>query len=68
MDCVPSGGGEDCNDEPVSIPIESITLHENYNATTFKNDIALIRMTKDAPLTCNCFYFFTINKINNKKI
>lgn len=55
QDCVPvSGGGYDCNDEPVIIPVETIIIHEDYNPQIkHTHDIALIRMTKEAPTTCN---------------
>ncbi|XP_026316063.1 phenoloxidase-activating enzyme-like [Hyposmocoma kahamanoa] len=52
-DCVTvSGGGIDCTDGAISIPIEKITAHPNYNpydTKTRRHDIALLRLTKPAP-------------------
>ncbi|XP_052749534.1 phenoloxidase-activating enzyme-like [Galleria mellonella] len=51
-DCVATeGGGEDCSDPPVIIPIERSIPHPQYDPTTRKNDIALIRMRQNAPFT-----------------
>ncbi|XP_026316216.1 phenoloxidase-activating enzyme-like isoform X2 [Hyposmocoma kahamanoa] len=44
-----SGGGVDCTEGAISIPIEKIIPHPNYKSKTKKNDIALLRMAKPAP-------------------
>lgn len=55
QDCITSiGGGYDCNDGAVVIPIEKVTAHPNYNpyeTKTRRHDIALLRMTAPAPYT-----------------
>ncbi|CAB3245128.1 unnamed protein product [Arctia plantaginis] len=53
-DCVPAlGGGEDCTDGAIRIPIEKIIIHPQYedNSKLRRNDIALIKMTELAPFT-----------------
>lgn len=52
-DCVMIAGGEDCNDEPVTIAIETIISHPRYQPSTGsqKNDIAMLRLASDAPYT-----------------
>lgn len=49
-DCLPDGT---CADEPVTIPIEDLIVHENYQPLLRNqhNDIALIRLSQDAPFT-----------------
>lgn len=55
QDCIKVSGDDlDCNDEAVSIRIEEIIPHPQYLPSTAsgqKNDIALIRITSDAPTT-----------------
>ncbi|XP_026316177.1 phenoloxidase-activating enzyme-like [Hyposmocoma kahamanoa] len=52
-DCVTiNGGGSDCTEGAVVIPIEKVISHPDYNNNdrkTRKHDIALIRMSKSAP-------------------
>ncbi|XP_032521800.2 phenoloxidase-activating enzyme-like isoform X1 [Danaus plexippus] len=53
-DCVEGeGGGVDCADEVLVIPIEKIIAHEGYDPMSplRRNDIALIRMATSAPYT-----------------
>lgn len=53
-DCVPvEAGGEDCTEGALSIPIEKIIAHPQYEpkSTQKRNDIALIRMRRPAPFT-----------------
>lgn len=45
------GGGVDCTDPPVVIPIELTILHPQIELNSRKNDIALIRMRQNAPFT-----------------
>ncbi|XP_059044971.1 phenoloxidase-activating enzyme-like [Achroia grisella] len=52
LDCVfDVGGGTDCSDPPVTIPIDVIIAHPQYDIANKKNDIALIRMRENAPYT-----------------
>ncbi|XP_075986219.1 phenoloxidase-activating enzyme-like isoform X2 [Anticarsia gemmatalis] len=53
-DCAPvDGGGEDCTDGAIKVPIEKTIPHELYGTGQFmrRNDIALIRMAQSAPFT-----------------
>ncbi|XP_052749516.1 phenoloxidase-activating enzyme-like [Galleria mellonella] len=51
-DCINiEGGGVDCTDPPVVIPIELTILHPQIELNSRKNDIALIRMRQNAPFT-----------------
>ncbi|GBP52153.1 Phenoloxidase-activating enzyme [Eumeta japonica] len=53
-DCVPvEGGGVDCADPPLVIPIELTIPHPDYSPSdeARKNDIALIRLQRLAPYT-----------------
>ncbi|XP_013147137.1 PREDICTED: serine protease easter-like [Papilio polytes] len=53
-DCVKApGGGIDCTENPVVIPIEQTFIHEEYNENDIQghNDIALIRLMTMAPYT-----------------
>ncbi|XP_013168734.1 PREDICTED: serine protease easter-like [Papilio xuthus] len=53
-DCVITpGGGEDCTDGALVIPIEKIIVHEQYNPNDVNkhNDIALIKLSTMAPYT-----------------
>lgn len=45
------GGRNECTDAAVTIPIETTIPHPNYNAKDRTNDIALIRMIRNAPYT-----------------
>ncbi|XP_068624231.1 phenoloxidase-activating enzyme-like [Battus philenor] len=42
------GGGFDCTTGAISIPIESIIVHPQFDPDTLENDIALIRLSKMA--------------------
>ncbi|XP_077295213.1 phenoloxidase-activating enzyme-like [Arctopsyche grandis] len=47
-----SFGDISCIDKHVSIPIEKIIIHPDYDpSNSYKNDIAIIRLTKEAPNT-----------------
>lgn len=49
-----SGGGFDCTTGAISIPIEKIIPHPNYDpydTKTRRHDIALIRLSKSAPFS-----------------
>lgn len=53
-DCVQvEGGGTDCTDPVITIPIERTIPHQNYNPASKlrRNDIALLRLAKMAPYT-----------------
>lgn len=53
-DCTPvEAGGEDCTDGIMIIPIERTIPHPDYstNRKQSPNDIALIRLTQNAPFT-----------------
>lgn len=43
--------GEFCAEPVQDIPVESVTIHENYSRRNFSNDIALIRLARPADLT-----------------
>ncbi|XP_060807775.1 phenoloxidase-activating enzyme [Amyelois transitella] len=51
QDCVDVGGGQDCNDPVLIVPIERYFSHPEYNLWSKKNDIALIRLRQNAPFT-----------------
>ncbi|GBP52166.1 Phenoloxidase-activating enzyme [Eumeta japonica] len=54
-DCVrTAGGGWDCTDPPLVIPIEQFIVHEGYRPwdPNKRNDIALLRLKYTAPYTC----------------
>ncbi|XP_077295763.1 phenoloxidase-activating enzyme-like [Arctopsyche grandis] len=72
-DCIVVTGGEDCNNEHTSIPIEKIIIHPEYDpSNSHINDIAIIRMKTDAPSTdfikiiCLPENDFTIDKVDNQ--
>ncbi|XP_017777054.1 PREDICTED: serine protease easter-like isoform X2 [Nicrophorus vespilloides] len=53
-DCLSDGaGGFDCSEPPVDIPVEERIAHEKYNPldTNQYHDIALLRLSRDAPYT-----------------
>ncbi|XP_028161612.1 phenoloxidase-activating enzyme-like [Ostrinia furnacalis] len=51
-DCVPvEGGGEDCSEGVVILPIEKTIPHVEYNPVTRRHDIGLIRTQQAAPYT-----------------
>ncbi|XP_063392762.1 phenoloxidase-activating enzyme-like isoform X2 [Cydia fagiglandana] len=52
-DCVETaGGGKNCTDGAISIPIEKYTVHPNYNKNSNRqNDIVLIKLARMAPYT-----------------
>ena len=43
--------GDDCADPIQEIPVESYNMHPDYKLTTFANDIALIRMSREVEYT-----------------
>ncbi|XP_060807818.1 phenoloxidase-activating enzyme [Amyelois transitella] len=51
QDCVDVGGGQDCNDPVLIVPIERYFSHPEYDPLSKKNDIALIRLRQNAPFT-----------------
>lgn len=52
QDCVERDEGyEECADIPVDIEPEEIMYHSKFNYEELQHDIALIRLTKPAPLT-----------------
>lgn len=55
IDCVDISGGQDCNEEAVTIGIEEIKPHPDYQPSkgNEQNDIAVIRLENDAPYTGN---------------
>ncbi|CAB3240508.1 unnamed protein product [Arctia plantaginis] len=51
-DCVEvDGGGVDCTEGAIKIPVERIIPHPQFNAKERINDISLIRMKQNAPYT-----------------
>lgn len=51
-DCRPvEGGGEDCTEDIVIIPIAKTIPHAEYSPLTRRHDIGLIRMQQAAPYT-----------------
>nr|XP_026492018.1 phenoloxidase-activating enzyme-like isoform X3 [Vanessa tameamea] len=53
-DCVEvEGGGQDCNEPVMIIPIEKVIPHKDYNPESAlkRHDIALLRLTDAAPYT-----------------
>lgn len=60
-DCLKSthSGEINCIDKYVSIPIENIIIHPDYDPSdSFKNDLAIIRLSKEAPNTGKLLKFF----------
>lgn len=58
LDCVDvEGGGSDCNEGTITIPIEEIIVHPEYerghnsSKLNVKHNIALIRLKESAPFT-----------------
>ncbi|XP_076657395.1 serine protease ea-like [Halictus rubicundus] len=54
VDCINDGNGTQiCADEHISVEVEKIILHENYQPTSRNRtyDIALIRLSRDVPFT-----------------
>ncbi|XP_050356536.1 phenoloxidase-activating enzyme-like isoform X3 [Nymphalis io] len=54
VDCVEvEGGGQDCNDPLIIVPIEKIIPHRDYNPDSplRRHDIALLRLKDEAPYT-----------------
>lgn len=50
-DCIVEPTETICAEPVQDIPVESVTIHENYSSTKFANDIALIRLARPADPT-----------------
>lgn len=50
-DCVFFGNSKACLDPPLDVPVEKVIVHEEFDAFTFLNDIALIRLKDPVQFT-----------------
>ena len=60
IDC--DDGGQSCNDPPQNFEAEEIIFHPDYNKPNqYQNDIALIRLNRDAVYSGMAILFFLDN-------
>lgn len=57
-DCVTVDGQTECTGGHLTIPIQSVTVHEKYVPSSHDYDIALIKLKKNAPYRGKPFFYY----------